>query len=217
LAPLIAERNKADKRDQREARCAAEEAKEDKAGGYADRRKAKDEKLEGQRKAQEEEMQRAAEEKKTKEDEEASQWMGQISVEQEGTGEGDDQTESQGLLQQFIDYIKTRKTVPLEQLATEFKLRTTDVIDRVLGLEAMGRLTGVMDERGKYIYISPDEMQAVAKYINDKGRVAISELAAKSNTFIDLETQQSDVSIGATPAIDFDSLLETEGGPSEQQ
>ena len=64
-------------------------------------------------------------------------------------GECDDQEESQGLLAQFIDYIKQRKTVPLEQLATEFKLRTTEVIDRVQGLEAMGRLTGVMDERGK--------------------------------------------------------------------
>ena len=53
------------------------------------------------------------------------------------------------MLAQFIDYIKQRKTVPLEQLATEFKLRTTEVIDRVQGLEAMGRLTGVMDERGK--------------------------------------------------------------------
>ena len=42
-----------------------------------------------------------------------------------------------------------RKTVPLEQIAVEFKLRTTDVIDRIHGLEAMGRLTGVMDERGK--------------------------------------------------------------------
>jgi hypothetical protein len=28
-------------------------------------------------------------------------------------------------------------------------MRTTDVIDRINGLEAMGRLTGVMDERGK--------------------------------------------------------------------
>lgn len=65
------------------------------------------------------------------------------------TGECDDQEESQGLLAQFIDYIQQRKTVPLEQLATEFKLRTTEVIDRVQGLENMGRLTGVMDERGK--------------------------------------------------------------------
>jgi hypothetical protein len=35
------------------------------------------------------------------------------------------------------------------QIALEFGMRTTDVIDRIKGLEAMGRLTGVMDERGK--------------------------------------------------------------------
>lgn len=31
------------------------------------------------------------------------------------TGEAEDAEESQGLLGQFIDYIKARKTVPLEQ------------------------------------------------------------------------------------------------------
>jgi hypothetical protein len=64
-------------------------------------------------------------------------------------GEAEDAEENTGLLGQFVEYIKSRKTVPLEQLATEFKLRTTDVIDRINGLEAMGRITGVMDERGK--------------------------------------------------------------------
>ena len=42
-----------------------------------------------------------------------------------------------------------RKTVSIEQLATEFRLRSVDVIDRIRGLEDMGRLTGVMDDRGK--------------------------------------------------------------------
>jgi hypothetical protein len=64
-------------------------------------------------------------------------------------GEAEDAQEGGGLLGQFVEYIKSRKTVPLEQLASEFQLRTTDVIDRIHGLEAMGRLTGVMDERGK--------------------------------------------------------------------
>lgn len=41
----------------------------------------------------------------------------------------------------------------------------------------------------QYIYISIEEMKAVADYICQKGRVAISELAAKSNAFIDLEAK----------------------------
>ena len=41
----------------------------------------------------------------------------------------------------------------------------------------------------QYIYISMEEMAAVANYIRQKGRVAIGELAAKSNMFIDLEVK----------------------------
>ena len=52
---------------------------------------------------------------------------------------------------------------------------------------ASGRLSGIMDDRGKYIYISQEEMKAVADYIKRQGRVSISHLASKSNQFIDLE------------------------------
>lgn len=57
----------------------------------------------------------------------------------------------------------------------------------VLSLIVLGRLSGVMDDRGKYIYISQEEMQAVADYIKRQGRVSIAHLASKSNQFIDLE------------------------------
>jgi len=39
----------------------------------------------------------------------------------------------------------------------------------------------------QFIYISLEEMAAVADFIKRRGRVSIAELAAKSNTFIDLE------------------------------
>ena len=47
----------------------------------------------------------------------------------------------------------------------------------------------------QFIYISKEEMEAVAEYIKRRGRIAISELAAKSNTFIDLEAKSSTVSL----------------------
>ena len=45
----------------------------------------------------------------------------------------------------------------------------------------------------QFIYISKEEMAAVAEFVKRRGRVAISELAAKSNTFIDLEARASAV------------------------
>ena len=53
------------------------------------------------------------------------------------------------MLGQFIEYIKERKMVALDEVAAEFGLRTQDVINRIQGLEALDRLTGVMDDRGK--------------------------------------------------------------------
>lgn len=63
----------------------------------------------------------------------------------------------------------------------------------------------------QYIYISLEEMQAVANYITTKGRVPIAELAAKSNTFIDLEAKAAPASALPGKVLDFDAVLGPEG------
>ena len=50
----------------------------------------------------------------------------------------------------------------------------------------------------------------MASYITTKGRVAISELVAKSDTFIDMEAKAAAAAAGARPVIDFDSLVGAE-------
>ena len=50
----------------------------------------------------------------------------------------------------------------------------------------MGRLTGVLDDRGKFIYISAEELDAVASFIKQKGRISLQQLANSSNTLINL-------------------------------
>ena len=42
----------------------------------------------------------------------------------------------------------------LEDLAAHFKMKAQDTIDRVTQLLEQGLLSGVMDDRGKFIYIS---------------------------------------------------------------
>jgi hypothetical protein len=51
----------------------------------------------------------------------------------------------------------------------------------------MGLLTGVMDDRGKFIYISEEELQKVKVFIEQRGRVNITELAKSSNELINLK------------------------------
>lgn len=52
---------------------------------------------------------------------------------------------------------------------------------------------GVIDDRGKFIYITPEEMAAVAQYIKQRGRVSIAELAQASNSLINLQPDSQTV------------------------
>lgn len=76
--------------------------------------------------------------------------------------------------------------VLLEDLAAHFKLKTQAAIDRIADLQTSGELTGVIDDRGKFIYISHKELEDVAKFIKQRGRVSITELAESSNELINL-------------------------------
>lgn len=164
----------------------AEEARQSKQDRYSEMRRLKDE----EREAQERKLEEEAKAQKAREEEAAAlefdKWKGEFSVDDEGTLE-EEQDKTEDLLTNFVEYIKKHKCVPLEDLAAEFKLRTQECINRITSLESMGRLSGVMDDRGKFIYISQEEMKAVADYIKRQGRVSISHLASKSNQFIDLE------------------------------
>lgn len=127
----------------------------------------------------------AREERERKEYEEYLKMKEAFSVEEEGFEEADD-AEKENLLADFIKYVKDNKVVVLEDLAIEFKLKTQQAIDRLQELQANGTLTGVIDDRGKFIYVSEDELLSVAKFIKQRGRVSIAELAECSNKLINL-------------------------------
>ncbi|KAL6548341.1 hypothetical protein OROGR_008762 [Orobanche gracilis] len=181
------EKKRQERESQRQAEDAVRDSRNTKHDHYEEMRRRKDE----EREAHERKLEEEAIARKAKEEEAAAlefeKWKGDFSVDAEGTTENEVQDGSQGLLFDFVEYIKKHKCVPLEDIAAEFKLRTQDCINRITSLETMGRLSGVMDDRGKYIYISLEEMKAVADYIRREGRVSISHLASKSNQFIDLE------------------------------
>ena len=65
------------------------------------------------------------------------------------------------------------------------------MLSRIETLEAQGQLSGVVDDRGKFIYIEKKELQAVADHVQRMGRISIRDLAAKSNTLVDLTPQQN--------------------------
>nr|CAG4649046.1 EOG090X0N9E [Polyphemus pediculus] len=136
-------------------------------------------------KEKEEQLKREILERERREQEEYLKMKAAFSIDEQGFEAGEEVPE-ENLLQRFIDFVKGKKIVLLEELAAEFQLKTQDAIDRLQKLVADGSLTGVIDDRGKFIYISRDEMESVAKFIRQRGRVSLIDLAESSNQLIQL-------------------------------
>ena len=77
----------------------------------------------------------------------------EFEIEDEGT-DAKTEEEEQNLLLQFIEYIKENKVCYVDALGSEFGLRNSEAVDRINQLMEQGQLTGVLDDRGKFIYIS---------------------------------------------------------------
>ncbi|XP_077584945.1 DDRGK domain-containing protein 1 [Stigmatopora nigra] len=140
-------------------------------------------------KKEEEEERRAKEEQEKREEDEYLKLKASFVVEDQGEEEELTEDQSRNLLREFIDYIKTTKVLLLEDLASHFGMKTKDAIARLQDLLADGSLTGVIDDRGKFIFITPAEMDAVAQFVKQRGRVSISELALASNSLINLKPE----------------------------
>ncbi|WAR21495.1 DDRGK-like protein [Mya arenaria] len=131
----------------------------------------REKKLEAQRKKEDErekqeEEARLEDEKKAREEQEKRDHEEYLKLKEAFS--------SQSLLQEFINYIK-------------------DCINRIQDLQTDGRLTGVVDDRGKFIYITVEELEAVAKFIKQHGRVSIRELAESSSRLINLNPDNADI------------------------
>jgi DDRGK domain-containing protein 1 len=126
---------------------------------------------------------------------ELDQWAHLFAVEEGGEETAAEMEEAQGMLGEFIDFIKDSKVIEMDELAAHFDLRTQDAIQRVESLLEMGRIEGVMDDRGKFICVTEDEMAAVAKFMNRKGRVSVMDLVVESNKLVDLTPKRKKMEV----------------------
>jgi hypothetical protein len=99
---------------------------------------------------------------KKKEEEEYNKWKDCFDVKEEG--EELEETLSEDLINDFINYIKLRKVVSLEDLTGKFKIPSNELIEKLNYLESTNRICGIIDDRGKYIYLTEKELQVY--YLN---------------------------------------------------
>jgi len=184
LRKLQEKEERAKIREAAEAERKARREKEDKE--ILERKQKQQDEAERQQE-EEEELERLREERKKKEQEEYDALKGQFEVEEEGSVTNDKQSFHESS-DQLIEMVKKEKVVVLEDLAAHFHVSPQDVVDKLTQLEQESRITGIVDERGKFIYVSPQEMANIAKFINNRGRISISEIAHESNKLVHLSS-----------------------------
>ena len=136
------------------------------------------------------ELIRMEEEKKKKDDEEYDQWKDFIKVGEEGE-EGIDFNKEE-VINQFLDYIKIRKVVSLEDLSGTFKLNPNKIVEKLNQYEKEGRIMGIIDDRGKYIYLTEKEMGLIEKMLTNRGRISKADLIKECNRLIRFEPTEQD-------------------------
>ncbi|VDN60244.1 unnamed protein product [Dracunculus medinensis] len=178
---------KAEKKAQREAEIANREEKKLREKEREERMKQEEEARLQEEKAEEEKKRIEKMEREKREEEEYQKMKAEFCVDEEGFDELESDL-SEDLVQKFLKYIKETKVVNMDELGSHFNLKTDQAVDRLKYFMDSGELTGIVDDRGKFIYITPEELQAVAKFINQRGRVSLKELADYSNQLIRLES-----------------------------
>jgi hypothetical protein len=87
---------------------------------------------------------------------EYNKWKNMISVTNQGNEDGGAVS-----VEEFVTYIQDNKIVNIENIASRFNLKPDDVVSRIHSLEAAGVLFGILDDRGKYIVISSEQIDSI--------------------------------------------------------
>lgn len=153
------------------------------------KRQAERDRIRAEKEAEED---RLAEEKRKKEQEEYEEWKKAFEIEAEGELQISPEKEAQEL-EKFLGFIRMRKAVELEEVAAEFGLKTKECIKRIESLKEAGRLCGVLDDRGRFLCVTEDELQKVAAALKSQGRFSKeNDLVSICNRIIRLTPSEED-------------------------
>eukprot|EP01129_Flabellula_baltica_P015604 TRINITY_DN8004_c0_g1_i1.p2 TRINITY_DN8004_c0_g1~~TRINITY_DN8004_c0_g1_i1.p2 ORF type:complete len:254 (-),score=72.52 TRINITY_DN8004_c0_g1_i1:27-788(-) len=88
---------------------------------------------------------------------------------------------------EMIQMIKEKKVVYLHELALKYSVTTKIIVDLLNRLMERGDITGEIDDKGKFIYVTEEELDQMVQFINQRGRVNISDITKESHRFIQFE------------------------------
>lgn len=155
--------------------------------------------------AEEAALQQLRRDKKQAEDEEYAKWVSQIGVEERGEL-GDEERERQTRVQSFLldraAQVQARaqrsaagaKCSPSEEesihvlilqtAARDLRVSVEELVSTIEQLSQADKVHGVFDDRGKYVFIAPEQFPLLAQFVRLRGRVSVEEFTRECNRII---------------------------------
>lgn len=123
-------------------------------------------------------------ERKQKEDEGYQQWIGHIAM--ESKGELGEEGKKEMALKEYLLHEApiSAKVHILEEVAAKFTISVDKLVTIMEAMIKAHEMSGVFDDRGKFIYVTEEEYQHVARFLRQRGRVSMSELIRETNRVI---------------------------------
>lgn len=173
MAKAVKKKEKAEKKAQEDYQREVRKAREEQR---LEEQRKKDEERALKLREEEERQRQEEEERLRQEEEEYKKWEQYIVLEGEGTDAKEDFFADEERVSKFITYLTTSKVCVLDEVAAEFGMKGDEVLTIIERLEKEGRMTVLVDDRGKLIVVTAEELAAVAEVIKKEGRVALSHL-----------------------------------------
>lgn len=123
-------------------------------------------------------------EEQRKKEKELEEWAAKMSVSGEGLARRTADEDRQ-LNERIRKDVERWKIVDLSELAHKHSINIHDCIERMEMMKSKNVIQGLFDERGKFVYVTDEEMNKAANYLEQSGRVPIRRLVAESNQLIE--------------------------------
>uniref|UniRef100_A0A1I8B381 DDRGK domain-containing protein 1 n=1 Tax=Meloidogyne hapla TaxID=6305 RepID=A0A1I8B381_MELHA len=151
----------------------AKKRREEEAAQLKEEKRLAEEEEERQRN---EKLKKEKEEREKQEREEYLKFKESFNVNEQGfDNENNEVDDPEEFTSKLLEYLRKRKVVHVDQVASNFQLKPEIAIERINGLLKEKLISGVFDDR-------------VAKFINQRGRVTLSEIAENSTKLISFVT-----------------------------
>ena len=122
---------------------------------------------------------------------ESQEWKRIMNLEEQNGIQARGEEEERALEAELIERLMNSKIVRLVDLALEYELPVQELKVKMTGWMNDNKVQGVFDDRGQFVCLRRSQLEEIARFIVEKGRISKHELALKCNEIVNISSHDT--------------------------